>query len=66
MAYFNPRMPRAPFFDSTGRRINEPAALVGASEFGTPTGYADSDDYRGTIASETLEHALIDGIPSDG
>ncbi|WP_131813478.1 hypothetical protein [Mycolicibacterium fortuitum] len=36
-----------------------------ASEFGTPTGHVDPDQYRGTIASLTLEHALPEGNPND-
>lgn len=36
------------------------------SEFGTPTGYRDPDRYQGTIASQTLEHALPEGNPNDG
>lgn len=39
---------------------------VGGSEFGTPTGYRDPDRYQGTIASQTLEHALPEGNPNDG
>lgn len=36
------------------------------SEFGTPTGYVDARQYRGKAASESLPHALVEGIPNDG
>lgn len=37
---------------------------VGASEFGTPTGYRDPDQYTGKAASESLPHALPEGNPN--
>lgn len=65
MAGKNVGFPGQPLLKVPWRFLDAPEP-VGGSEFGTPTGYRDPDRYQGTIASQTLEHALPEGNPNDG